>query len=259
MRALVTASVVIAACTLILSPAAARAMPQARSAPQRGVIDGAVTDSSLAPIEGATITIFQTPVRVSTGASGRFRIQQVPAGQYLIIVQRIGFRPASGIVEVAPDDTLRLAYTLNRAVTNLPATVVTEQRLTMKLAEFESRRQFSEKFGGGQFLTQADIEQRGSIFTPDLVRTFLGVNVKSAGPFKEFAFSTRQGNCPVEIFLDGIRQKDQTGGPVNLDDLPVPSEIAGIEMYTGPAVVPLQYAGMGTPCGVLLIWTKDGG
>ena len=48
-------------------------------------------------------------------------------------------------------------------------------------------------------------------------------------------------------------------GMVNLDNLPSPKEIAGIEMYPGPATAPLQYGGSGTRCGVILIWTKSGG
>ena len=48
-----------------------------------------------------------------------------------------------------------------------------------------------------------------------------------------------------------------TTGP---DDLPPPSAMAGIEYYSGPATIPVQYkstSGAGF-CGVVLMWTKDG-
>jgi hypothetical protein len=44
----------------------------------------------------------------------------------------------------------------------------------------------------------------------------------------------------------------------NVEYLPRPKEIAGIEVYAGPSGVPAQFVGQDRQCGMVLIWTKDG-
>jgi hypothetical protein len=46
--------------------------------------------------------------------------------------------------------------------------------------------------------------------------------------------------------------------PFNLDLLPSPREMAGIEVYAGNATMPIQYANLKNMCGIILVWTKDG-
>ena len=60
-----------------------------------GTIDGVVTDSSLAPIAGATATILQSAVQVKTDPAGHFRMLQVPGGQYLLVIRKV--RLSSGV------------------------------------------------------------------------------------------------------------------------------------------------------------------
>jgi hypothetical protein len=123
------------------------------------------------------------------------------------------------------------------------------------MAEFEERR----KLGFGQFMTQAEIEKRNSVLVADLVRTFLSVDVLT-GPFSHVAINHRFGGtfrqnvCPFKVFLDGLAFPTP-----NLDDLPSPKDIAGIELYSGAATIPLRYKTTGGAwCGVILVWTKGG-
>ena len=46
--------------------------------------------------------------------------------------------------------------------------------------------------------------------------------------------------------------------PFNLDLLPPPRDLAGIEVYAGPATTPPRFSGMDRGCGVILVWTKSG-
>ena len=45
---------------------------------------------------------------------------------------------------------------------------------------------------------------------------------------------------------------------VDLRRLPKPSEIRGIEFFAGPAMIPVQYSGVGRDkwCGLIAVWTK---
>ena len=82
-----------------------------------GTIDGLVSDTSMAPLHAAFVSIVGTQIRVGTGPNGRFRIARLQPGEYLLIVKRVGYRPTSGIVNVPVSDTVRLSYTLEPITT----------------------------------------------------------------------------------------------------------------------------------------------
>lgn len=228
-----------------------------------GVIDGVVTDTLLRPLNSADISVVGVDARVVTSESGKFRFLQVPAGQYLLVVRRIGFAPTSGIIEVPADDTLRLSYTLGRSITTLDTVAVNSRRVTMRMLDFEVRRRQAQ----GQFLTQEEIERRNLIQVADYMRSFRGVEV-SRVTTEQFAgtqiYSRREGGgytqdlqlnyCPLQVMLDGIVLPRN----FNLDLLPSPKQIAGIEVYSGPATVPPQFGGPDRRCGLMAVWTRDG-
>jgi hypothetical protein len=58
--------------------------------------------------------------------------------------------------------------------------------------------------------------------------------------------------CPLQVFVDDVLLPP----PANLADIASPREIAAIEVYSGPATIPLQYKPPNSGCGVILIWTK---
>ncbi len=62
------------------------------------------------------------------------------------------------------------------------------------------------------------------------------------------------GACPMTVYLDQVPMPT----PFNLDLLPSPKHIAGIEVYGGSATIPPQFSGFNRGCGVILVWMKDG-
>ena len=226
-----------------------------------GTIDGVVSDSNLVPLRGAFVSILGTTIRVGTGPNGRFRIVRVPAGQYLLIVKRVGYRPVSSVVDVAVSDTLRVSYTLDEApaVTTLGTVVVSEPATADRLAGFEARR----KLGVGQFLTGEQINKANTVYTTELMRKFSSVNVSPSHTSvltEYFALSAREGGnpatgaCPMQVYLDQVPLPT----PFNLDLLPTPKDLAGIEVYAGSSTIPPQFSGPNRGCGVILVWTKAG-
>jgi hypothetical protein len=227
-----------------------------------GVVDGIVTDSLLRPLGSADVSVVGIGARVITSENGRFRLLQVPPGQYLLVARRIGFAPTSGIIEVPPADTLRLAYTLMRSSNMLDTVRVKERRVSLRMAEFEGRR----LQGVGQFITQEEIERRGSSKVSDYLHLMRGIDV-SPQTNSQFAgtiaLSKREGGsvggdgsgaCALQVFLDGIVMPRF----FNLDLLPSPKNIAGIEVYSGAATAPSQFGGADRRCGMILVWTRDG-
>lgn len=245
------------------------ASPARAQRTRAGVIDGIVTDTLLVPLDRADITVLSTSLRIETGPSGHFRIIEMPAGQYLVIVRHIGFRPVSGIIEVAAGDTVRLSYALerSRSLSMLDTTRITERRpterrlpnLPMLIAEFEGRR----SQGIGQFITEKEIAKQGSVFATEILRTFRGMRIIPNDHGGWMALSAHvvgslidggSGPCYTEVFVDGVR----TPVPANLDLLPSPKEIVGVEFYDAMGTVPPEYSRYGVGCGVLLIWTRRG-
>ena len=234
---------------LLLGALTARLGAQQSAAP--GAIDGLVTDDRLVAIADATASILGSNIRVVTGANGRFRMTGLVARSYVVVVQKLGYAPLSTVVQVAEGDTLRPAFALERNATMLDTVVVSGRRPNMRMAEFEERR----RYGLGQFMTEVEIEKRNSVFASDLLRTFLGVTLAGGHAINPRA-SYPGRECPYQFFIDGV--KIPTPG---LDtELPTPKDLAGIEVFSSIASVPLQYKTFsgGGFCGVILLWTRGG-
>lgn len=246
-------------CAITLTAGVAVAQTSPARAKQYGTIDGVVSDTSLNPLHAAFVSILGTAIRVGTGPNGRFRITNIPAGEYLVIVKRVGYRPTSGVVEVPASDTVRLSYTLETAPVTLGAVVTTEKVQSDRMKGFEARR----SLGVGHFMTQEQIAARNSVFPTELFRAFQEINVapnRQSVNTEYYALSAREGGnptvgaCPMQVVLDDVPLPT----PFNLDLLPGPKDLAGIEVYAGASEIPQQYNGYNRGCGLILVWTRDG-
>lgn len=121
-RAVLIAALLSAALGAVPTGAAAQRVnpilrsPTAPLATRLGVLVGSITDSTRAPIAEAEVSILSAHVRVRSNADGRFRIIDVPLGQYLLVARRDGFRPLAAVVELGRADTLQLHYMMERAL-----------------------------------------------------------------------------------------------------------------------------------------------
>ena len=246
----------IALCMML---AVERALAQSRS-PAAGVIDGLVTDTNLVALSQASISMFGSTVKVETGADGRFRVLRVPAGEYIMIVKRVGFRPASSVIAVRDNEEARVTFSLERVPPELDTVRVTTRHMPGRLADFEERRQHN---NGGQFLTQDDIERRHVAFATELIVPLMGVQMRltpgGGGQYRKVAVNRRGGTlgpCPYQVLVDGIPMPTA----FDLDLLPPPSTYAGVEVYIGAATLPPTLGTTGGRwCGVIAVWTKEGG
>jgi Carboxypeptidase regulatory-like domain/TonB-dependent Receptor Plug Domain len=243
------------AMTLAFCQASGQARAEGRLA--GGVILGTATDSSLRPVGDVDVTIVRPAAHLLSDTDGRFIFTNVPTGEILIALRKIGYRPILAGVMVPAGDTLRLAFIMETSPVTLAAVVVTERAISSRLRDFEERR----RNGAGQFFNQSEIEARNVFSTSDLLRQVKGVSIVTVRE-KLLASSGRQLNpCPMQIYVDGIGMSSHSG-PFDLNDLPSPKETMAIEVYSGPASVPL-WLPLGPTngkqqCGVVLIWTRDG-
>lgn len=226
-----------------------------------GVILGTVTDSALQPVADAEVSFVASRVRVTADGRGRFQIVDVPSGDYLLMVRRLGHRSVTASVTIHGGDTLRLAFMLEPSVAEMAPVTVTEPVASSRLREFQERR----KGGAGQFFDQQYIDARNVVSVTDILREAKGVRLVTEGG-KVIAMSARQWTrCPMQVYVDGIPLAAAAPGassPFDLTLLPSPKEIMGIEVYSGVASEPLWLpsgpTGAKRSCGALLVWTRDG-
>jgi hypothetical protein len=237
---------ILVAIACIQAPEAPAQADTVRQRPPAGAIDGVVADSSLAPLSATTVSVIGSNIRVVTGADGRFRLIRLPPGQYMLLARRIGYESATARVDLAAGDTLRVSLLLEPVATSLDTVVVATSSVSPKIAEFLARR----KAGEGEFMTQDEIDRRNSESVLDLLAGFKSLLIVETG-----ILSRRSGTmrCSVGVLVDGLPARAITG-------LPSPKEIAGIEVYSGPATIPLRYkrTADGAWCGLVLLWTRDG-
>lgn len=210
-------------------------------------------------VVGAQVTL--TPARTApgvifarggvTGDDGRVQLPGLPAGRATLAVRRIGYQPMSSEVTLPVAGPGPVVVTLEAVPQQLAAVVVRASRrgpYTGRMADFNRRRDL----GFGRFFTAADIDQRRPINTSDLLRMVPGMAVQTRG-FTS-VLRLRNSGCDPLVWVDGA---PATAGYLDVDAF-APSTLAGIEVYSGPATVPVELRSVGgqSGCGVIALWSR---
>lgn len=264
-RILPSALALLVWCTVPASAAA-----QARRGDGRVV--GAVIDkSSGRPVPGATVVSLIDGKAITTDTAGVFRFEKLPTGIIRFLVRAEGF-PAKGVVlalaqgelmerrieldsttttttaPITPDSSAQSARPGQRVQQLAPVLVEEAPSLGPRFANFERRR----KTGAGQYVVREQIEKMGASNLQDVARTLRGVALDCGGGLGCSIRMVRAPmRCQPEYIVDD--NVDNTFGP----GIPV-RDIEALEVYTGPADVPGEYAGRNAGCGVIVIWTRSG-
>jgi hypothetical protein len=223
-------------------------------------VSGRVTDQATGePVEGVEVGIEGTEMALLTDGAGRFAFPEIDPGDYTLSFSMLGYATRREPVAVGRAQVLSLDVILGIEPVQLdPVSVTVERRnLSLDLAGFYARREVS----AGIFLSRDQIEERRAIQTTDLFNGLPGVRVLGSGFERSVVLrgglqmTLSQGICAPAVFLDGILMEGaaQAGG---LDRIVQPSEIQGMEIYTGITRVPLQYSTPGSRCGVIVLWTR---
>jgi Carboxypeptidase regulatory-like domain len=228
------------------------------SAQATSELSGRVTDRSTGkPIAKADVIVLSTTRATTTDSAGRYLLTGMLPGMYRMVVRATNYpalQLSVAITEgkqtdrpVALDSTAmgRLA-----AAQSLPPVGVTAaaNNVPFRLVDFERRRHT----GRGQYLTEDQIIQLNAYNLPDAVKGMRGVTYECGGGGGCYIRMTRAPmRCLPEYIVDDHVQNDF--GPYT----PI-RDIVGVEVYTGAAEVPGEYAGRNAGCGVVVIWTRSG-
>lgn len=234
------------------------AMPLAGALAQqpKATVTGSVTDATTRrKLEGVNVR-FSDTLSAVTDRRGMFEVRRVAVGTHTLRVTRVGYRPKTLTIPVGADDrTLHVVTTLEPLPVELAPVVIRGDTTSLvaygRLADFYRRRHMGL---GARFITRADIERRNPFRISQMFWTIPGAwfNYDSYGQtfitFRRAA--SLRGPCPPAVFLDGAYVASWVG----LDDLVVPEQVEGIEIYVGDLWMPPEFAGRG--CGAIVIWTR---
>jgi len=224
----------------------------------RGVV---VSRDGGRPIEAALVEVDSTGVR--TDRMGRFEIRGLRAGPERLRVRAIGFAALRAVVDLVEGPTEPIRIELSPVVDTLESIVVEGERTREgRLAGFDRRR----AGGMGRYLTRGDIERAhplrfsqllqlvpSGVLVHDSLGTPLAVSQRGSKLVTLPDGRMVVAECTVRVAIDG---QVQPGG-TSLDVV-APEEIEGVEIYSGPATIPAEFATARRDqfCGLILIWTR---
>jgi hypothetical protein len=223
----------------------------ARAQQLHGSVKGVVVDSLGGAVSLARIAVADTDNQAESNADGAFRFARVPAGEVRFRVRRLGYRPATFVVQVQPGRETTVDFRLAALPEMLPPVEVTRrpEASDRRLAGYNARRER----GTGHFITRDQIERHDSPRFADVLRRVPGLTVK---PLRRGGGTTvsMRGNCSPMVFLDGF---PAAAGPLDLDIIDLAS-VEGIEVYSGISTVPPEFHTVrgGERCGVIAVWSR---
>ena len=234
----------------------------------QGTVDGTVSDAETGELlPGAQVIITELNRGAVTGSDGRFIIEDVPAGQYLIESRFIGFSTQQKSVTVTSSQTATVDFQMGSAAINMDEVVITgaggpveKRKLGNSISTIDAASlqdapvtTFSEILQG---------REPGVLGEPSGGTTGVGARIRIRG-----SASLSQSNEPI-IYIDGVRANNgggfgsagslvgvSGGAPSRLDDIN-PESIERVEILKGAAAATLY--GTEASNGVIQIFTKRG-
>jgi len=212
---------------------------------EAGSVRGLVVAQGGEPVDGVRILVRGAGVRVLTGGDGTFLVGPLTAGQYVIEIQRIGFRPARRTVTVNAGRVTELRIEL------VPAPISVDAIVVSALADQSQRtRELSgllrvPPVGAGNVTTVTSQEIR-EVQASDpwvLVRETTGLEIHQQGQGPGFASDavirgfTSDHSADVALVLDGIPINEPINGHgEGYADWNVifPGAVADLQVIKGP-------------------------
>ncbi len=220
-------------------------------------------------VAGAEVVV--AGASVVTDSVGRAIVAVVGAGQYPMLVRRVGFRPLRSMIasecEFLPTVVRAELSVLTTSLEAVTVRADAVRKYSGPMAGFWERR----ARGDGVFFTAAQIDQRNVQRLTDLLRTVAGwggarqAEVLSdalvrgtavrMGAISREAARASASKCFPTVVIDGMAA---TMGELNVDGID-PRSLSGVEVYADGSRTPSEFwgvAGQGR-CGVVAIWSRS--
>ena len=242
-----------------------------------------VARGSSRPLEGVAVALLgpdgEPVTSTITDDQGRFSAVLDEGGEVFLSVSRLGYTGAVSEAITLTQGTRRIEVILpEEAIEIDPVIVLVDSRLPrLERVGFYERSVTHP----GAFIQQDDVAAISPARTSDLLGRVPGVRVatdSSGGVLRRRVLFNRlallEGDlCYPALFVDdqlarigGSRTESQwpaiqgvepppAEDVPSIDELVPPQEILAVEMYENAARLPSRFIGLGTHCGVIVIWT----
>jgi hypothetical protein len=222
------------------------------SAASTGGISGFVRDSSGLRVSGASVVVLGTTLRATSDTAGQFRLVGLPTGAQTLQVRRLGYRAASIPVSIEGSAAGTVTVTLVAVPRELDPVLVeaSRQPAIRYLQGFYERK----SKGHGYFITRDQIATRNWSDVTDVLRSLVPAVRITSSRMARNAVRLRGSRCAPLVWLDGA---PALAGEFDLDVI-TPESVSGIEVYAGPATVPVEFRSTRglEACGVIVVWSR---
>jgi hypothetical protein len=236
-----------------------------RQITELGRIVGSVLDQETQrPVDAAVVGLVGRAFEAVTDSAGRFDLESVPAGEQELEVRHVAYGIQSSPVGVRAASTVFVEIRVSAQPVELEpiqVTVTGVRDLGLEQQGFYQRREAGEKLGLGRYFTWEDVERRAPRLITQMIADLPGTRLECGRNLRdrtcELGFVGNSGCSRANVYVDGMRVIRAEGRPpVALDEIVLPLEVAGVEVYPSPASVPAEYSGSSGRCGAIIIWTK---
>lgn len=208
-------------------------------------------DSTNVPLHQAEVAIPWLHLRSYADSAGRFRIDNIKAGEYEVVVRQLGFAPVVTRMIFLDNETTAQQFELVPLVTVLARVKVVAPDTARSLAvdnglAFEKRRQK----GFGSFITQAELYAARERALTTVLHTIPQVRFYRMNGAMVAGSEQSGRRCLSQVYLDGTK----VVWAFDLNTIS-PASLRGVEFY--PSVnAPSEFSAGPEYCGVLILWTR---
>ena len=215
-----------------------------------------IDDATDTPLPGVRVSILGDSTERFTDTRGRAVLVAQRSGRLPIVLRRLGYLPGSVMADLSVTDTTRLTFAMSQVAQTLTTVAVNEKAVTKSaiLTGFERRRLAGS--GSARFISRDDIDRRHPLRTTDVLQgissIFLMIEGQKTIPMNRRGVSMGMG-CAYQVGIDGHLM--ESGFDINSIE---PGEVYGVEVFPGPATVPMEFRSTrrSSGCGLIMVWTR---
>lgn len=197
---------------------------------QTGSVRGTIQSTQRQPVEFANVAIKGTSLGASTDQEGKFIIDNVPVGNYSLIVSSIGFTTITRSIIITADQSIAIDFVLTESSEQLQEVEITGRKErtyknTSSFAGTKTETPLKLVPQAISYVTKEVIDDQQAFKTSDVLKNLSGVNVFS---FYNNDFSLR-GFRAGNALINGLRDPTNSWGQSLLPN------VERVEVIKGPA------------------------